>query len=74
MLKIYLRIFKGDSKASRQRWIPNELEPGSLGRVGDLAYDPIHRCPVRGQIARCYTVDGFHNCNLCGSTWRTSLT
>jgi len=48
----------------------DSMELGSAGQVGDLAYDPIHRCPVCGQMARCFTVDGFHNCNLCGSTWR----
>ena len=48
----------------------DSMELGSAGQVEDLAYDPIHRCPVCGQMARCFTVDGFHNCNLCGSTWR----
>jgi len=50
------------------------IDPGSSGQVVDHAYDPIHRCAVCGQLARCFTVDGFHNCNLCGSTWWDSST
>src|SRR5947208_10057615 len=42
----------------------DSMELGSAGQVEDLAYNPIHRCPVCGQMARCFTVDGFHNCNL----------
>ncbi len=47
------------------------MEDRFLGHLSVPQSQSNHRCPVCGEVAECLTDDKFHNCNLCGSTWKS---
>lgn len=48
-----------------------KIQTGYFGRISGLIDNEfIDRCPVCANVTVCYMTDKFHNCNVCGSTWR----